>query len=89
MLYYSTKNGEIRCHQFVEIATNLRDIRKSVIGHMLMHKSLLSSYYIKLKSHPSVRLQFFDQVDSAVDARISVKLDPNEAPVFWEHEVCF
>ena len=37
---------------------------------------------------PSVR-SFFGRGISAVDARISIKLDPNEAPVFWEHEVCF
>ena len=48
----------------------------------------LAIYYIKLKSHPSVRIflveWFFD-----VDARIHVKLTRNEVPVFWEHEVCF
>ena len=40
LLYHSTKNGEIRYHQFVEIATDLRGIGESVIGHVFMYKSL-------------------------------------------------
>ena len=49
-------------------------------------------YYIKLKSRPSVRPSvriFLVEWIFAVDARIHVKLARNEAPVFWEHEVCF
>ena len=49
-------------------------------------------YYIKLKSHPSVRPSvriFLVEWIFAVDARIHVKLARNEVPVFWEHEVCF
>ena len=45
-------------------------------------------YYIKLKSRPSVRI-FLVQWFFAVDARIHVKFARNEAPVFWEHGVCF
>ena len=37
---------------------------------------------------PSVRI-FLVEWFFAVDARIHVKLARNEAPVFWEHEVCF
>ena len=47
LLYQSTKNGEIRCHQFVEIANDLHDTRKSVIGHESMHKSLSISCNIQ------------------------------------------
>ena len=45
-------------------------------------------YYIKLKSRPSVRIFLVEWI-FAVDARIHVKLARNEAPIFWEHEVCF
>ena len=38
LLYHSTKNGETRCHQFAEIATDLRGVDKSVIGHVFMYK---------------------------------------------------
>ena len=37
---------------------------------------------------PSVRILLVEWI-FAVDARIHVKLARNEAPVFWEHEVCF
>ena len=37
---------------------------------------------------PSVRIFLVERI-FAVDARIHVKLARNEAPVFWEHEVCF
>ena len=77
-------------------------IQSHVIYQMHMHrcwaayifwlpqKSLI--YYIKLKSHPSVRPSiriFLVERIFAVDARIHVKLARNEAPVFWEHEVYF
>ena len=45
-------------------------------------------HYIKLKSRPSVRIFLVEWI-FAVDAMIHVKLARNEAPVFWEHEVCF
>ena len=38
---------------------------------------------------PSVRPHFLVEWIFAVDARIHVKLARNEAPVFWEHKVCF
>ena len=41
-----------------------------------------------MKSRPSVRIYLVEWI-FAVDAKIHVKLARNEAPVFWEHEVCF
>ena len=37
---YQKWGPEIRCHQFLEIATDLCGIGKSVIGHMFVYKSL-------------------------------------------------
>ena len=38
--------------------------------------------------HPSI-CSFLVEWISTVDARINIKLDPNEVHVFWEHQVCF
>ena len=49
-------------------------------------------YLLYKAEKPSVRLSvriFLVEWILAVDARIHVKLARNEAPVFWEHEVCF
>ena len=46
-------------------------------------------YYIKLKSHPSVRPHFFGRVDLRCGCKDPCQTCSNEAPVFWEHEVCF
>ena len=46
-------------------------------------------YLLYKAEKPSVRPHFLVERIFAVDARIHVKLARNEAPVFWEHEVCF
>ena len=49
-----------------------------------------SGVYLLYKAEkPSVRLHFLVEWIFAMDARIHVKLAQNEAPVFWEHKVCF
>ena len=40
LLCHSTKKWEMRCHRLAEIATDLRGIGKSVIGHVFTYKSL-------------------------------------------------
>ena len=44
-------------------------------------------YLLYKAEKPSVRIFLVEWI-FAVDARIHVKLARNEAPIFWEHEVC-
>ena len=72
----------------VKIADYIELNALAIIYSCMIGQVHLLVYYIKLKSHPSVRI-FLVEWFFAVDARIHVKLARNEAPVFWEHKVCF